>query len=137
MRALIVDDDSANRFILEQFLKPFGKTETAADGEEGLQKFVEGLVNHLPYDLVCLDIMMPGLNGMEVLRRIRSEEAERGIFGLDGVKVIMISAVADKDTVIDAFRDGCEAYLIKPLNRDDLIRNLKNLKLVVDSGTPS
>lgn len=137
MRALIVDDDSANRFIIEQFLKPFGTTDTAANGEEGLQKFIEGLVNHQPYDLVCLDIMMPVMNGVELLRRIRSEEADRGIFGLDGVKVIMTTAVADKDTVIGAFRDGCEAYLIKPLNRDDLIRNLKTLKLIVDPALSS
>ncbi|MBN8547908.1 MAG: response regulator [Deltaproteobacteria bacterium] len=134
MRALIVDDDKANQFILQQFLNPFAKTAVANDGEEGLAMFLKAIESQLPYDLICLDIMMPGIDGAETLRRIRAEEANRGLLGLDGLKVIMISAVADTLTVVNAFRDGCEAYLIKPINRDDLIRNLKVLKLIPDTA---
>ena len=134
MRALIIDDDKANQFILQQFLAPFATTAVASDGEEGLTLFNNGIESQLPFDLVCLDIMMPGIDGIEVLRRIRAKEAELGLVGLDGVKIIMISAVADTGTVVGAFRDGCESYLIKPLNRDELIRNLKTLKLLPENA---
>lgn len=134
MRALIIDDDKANQFILQQFLAPFATTSVASDGEEGLALFEKGIETQLPYDLVCLDIMMPGIDGVEVLRQIRAKEAEQGLVGLDGVKIIMISAVADTGTVVGAFRDGCEAYLIKPIDRDDLIRNLKTLKLIAENA---
>lgn len=130
MRVLIIEDDKANQYILEQFLKPFGVVSVAGDGEQGLELFRKAIDSQQPYDLICLDIMMPGIDGVEVLRRIRQEETDRDLLGADGVKVIMITAVADKGTVVGAFRDGCEAYLIKPLNRDDLIRNLKTLKLI-------
>ena len=135
MRALIIDDDKANQYILKEFLAPFATSDIAQNGEEGVAVFEAALDSQLPYDLVCLDIMMPGIDGVETLRRLRTAESEREIFGLDGVKIIMISAVADTKVVVSAFRDGCEAYLIKPVQRDDLIRNLKVLKLIAsDTG---
>lgn len=134
MRALIIDDDKANQFILQQFLAPFATTAVAGDGEQGLDLFTKAIEQQLPFDLVCLDIMMPGIDGVEVLRQIRAKEADLGLIGLDGVKVIMITAVAETATVVGAFRDGCEAYLIKPLNRDELVRNLKTLKLIPENA---
>lgn len=130
MRALIIEDDRANQYLLEQFLKPYASTAVASNGDEGLSQFKAALDRQVPFDLICLDIMMPGTDGMEVLKLVRKEEAERGIVGVEGAKVIMITAVADKEVVIKAFRDGCEAFLIKPLNPEDLIRNLKALKLI-------
>ncbi len=134
MKALIIEDDRANQFILQQFLAPFGGTQVAANGEQGLDEFRRALDGQIPFDLICLDIMMPGMDGLQVLKELRKEEAERGIVGADGAKIIMITAVNDKNVVINAFRDGCEAFLIKPLNHEDLMRNLKALKLVADAA---
>ena len=133
MKALIIEDDKANQFILQQFLTPFGGAQVASNGEQGLEEFRKALDGQIPFDLICLDIMMPGMDGLQVLKELRREEAERGIIGADGAKIIMITAVNDKNVVISAFQDGCEAFLIKPLNHEDLMRNLKALKLIADS----
>ena len=130
MRSLIIEDDPANQFILKQFLAPYGQSSVASDGASGVELFCQALDKELPFDLVCIDIMMPGMDGLEALKQIRQEEASRGIVGLEGVKIIMASAVADSSTVIKSFREGCEAYLIKPLNHEDLVRNLRTLKLI-------
>lgn len=130
MRALIIEDDESNRKILSAFLTPLGTCDTAADGEEGLTKFAESFNQQIYYDLVCIDVMMPGIDGVTVLKRLREYEAQNESATVTRSKVLMITAVSDKEVVINSFKEGCQGYLIKPLNRDELFRQLKLLKLV-------
>lgn len=130
MRALVIEDDDANRKLLEIFLAPHGTCHVSSNGNDGIAKFEEALRTQPGYDLVVLDIMMPGMDGVEVLKRIRQLEDENGIPTPEKAKVLMMTAVADKEIVISSFREGCQAYLIKPLDREELIRQLKNLKVV-------
>jgi two-component system chemotaxis response regulator CheY len=84
-----------------------------------------------PYDLICLDIMMPVMDGQEALLELRKMEARRGIMGLDTTKVIMVTAIDDSKNIMKAFRQGqCEAYLTKPLDRIKLIGHIKDLGLI-------
>ena len=104
---LVVDDIEDNRFALARRLAGQGylNVTTAADGRQALE-----LLKSKPYDLVLLDIMMPNVNGYEVLAQMKANESLRH------VPVIMISAVDDVDSVIRCIELGAEDYLPKPFN---------------------
>ena len=104
---LIVDDNEDNRYTLTRRLRREGyeNLTTSADGEEALD-----LLRSQPFDLVLLDVMMPGLNGYEVLARLRADNTLRHI------PVIMISALDEIDSVIRCIELGAEDYLPKPFN---------------------
>jgi CheY-like chemotaxis protein len=104
---LVVDDIEDNRFALTRRLAGQGylNVTTAADGRQALE-----LLKSKPYDLVLLDIMMPNVNGYEVLAQMKANESLRH------VPVIMISAVDDIDSVIRCIEPGAEDYLPKPFN---------------------
>lgn len=101
---LIVDDSEENRDLLARQVKRFGyETDMAEDGEQALIKLRNG-----SYDLVLLDIMMPGLNGYQVLERIKTDPK------LKIIPVIMISAVDDLDGVAKCMELGADDYIFKP-----------------------
>jgi signal transduction histidine kinase/DNA-binding NarL/FixJ family response regulator len=104
---LVVDDIEDNRLALTRRLASQGyqNVTTAVDGRQALE-----LLNSKPYDLVLLDIMMPNVNGYEVLAQMKANE------NLRHIPVIMISAVDDIDSVIRSIELGAEDYLPKPFN---------------------
>ncbi|MFZ5832139.1 MAG: response regulator [Planctomycetota bacterium] len=127
MRFLIVDDDDACRALLREMLSPYGDCDLAVDGSEGVDAFRMAIDDKRPYDLVCLDIMMPGLDGHQVLTAIRQLEQRRRITGSDGVKIIMTTALKNPKHCIRAFEEGCEAFVTKPISEDRLLAELFRL----------
>jgi adenylate cyclase len=103
---LVVDDNEVNRDLLARRLQRQGHVVTVA--EDGLQALE--LMRSAPFDLVLLDIMMPHLNGYEVLENLKADEQLRHI------PVIMISAVDDIDSIVRCIELGAEDYLSKPFN---------------------
>ncbi len=131
MRVLIVEDDFVSRKILQGFLSAYGECDIAADGREAVEAFKMALNDGVPYDLICMDIMMPRMNGQEALLQIRQLEGEAGIKEMDAVKVIMTTAVDDKKHVTEAFyKGGAASYFVKPINREKLIGELRILGLI-------
>ena len=130
MRTLIVEDNFISRCILQRLLSSYGICDIAVNGKEALEAFFLGWEEEIPYDLICLDICMPEMNGQEALKAIRRFEAEHGIGGTKGVKVIMTTATTDPSQILSAFNTGCEAYLIKPVERENLLQHLKSLRLL-------
>jgi two-component system, chemotaxis family, chemotaxis protein CheY len=126
-RFLIVDDDSACRRLVQAYLAAYGQCDLACDGEEALQAFRRGLESGAPYDLICLDIMMPGIDGHAVLDAVRVMERQRGICGNDGVKVIMATALTDTKHCIRAFSEGCDDFLSKPVKENALVEHVQEL----------
>ena len=104
---LVVDDIEDNRFALSRRLARLGylNVTTAADGRQALE-----LLNSRPFDLVLLDIMMPNVNGYEMLAAMKANE------GLRHIPVSMISAVDEIDSVVRCIELGAEDYLPKPFN---------------------
>ena len=129
MRCLIVEDDFVGRKLMQKYLSDYGECDVAVDGKEAVEAFRQAIEDKSPYDLVCLDIMMPNMNGHEVLSTIREIEIWNGISGLDGVKVIMTTALGDSENVMGSFREGCEAYIIKPIRKDALLAQIEKLGL--------
>ena len=130
MKSLIVEDDFTSRLILQEILKKFGAFHIAANGVEAVQAVKVSLEDREPYDLICLDIMMPDKNGQQALKEIRQMEEENSIASLKRSKIIMITASGDPKNVAQAIRGIADAYILKPLHKNKLLEELKKLKLI-------
>ncbi|MEA1952390.1 MAG: response regulator [Planctomycetota bacterium] len=87
-----------------------------------------------PYDAVCLDIMMPEMDGHHALPAIRETEEKRGIMGSDGAKVIMVTALQDSLHCIQSFREGCESYVTKPVSQSAIIDKMRELGVITENA---
>ncbi len=134
MKCLIVEDDFTARKLIQIYLSEFGKCFVAVNGKEAVQAVTQAFDEDEPYDLIALDIMMPEMDGIEALKAIRNLEKEQGITGLDTVKVIMTTAKGQSQDIFDAFNTGCEAYLIKPIRKPDLVDEIRKLGLLTESA---
>ena len=115
---------------MQKLLSPYGTCDLAVDGEEALEAFTLAFKEKTPYDLICLDIMLPKMDGQTVLKRIRLLEREHDLVGVKGVKVIMTTALSDPKNIMEAFSSHCEAYLSKPIFRQKLMDEMKTLGLI-------
>jgi two-component system chemotaxis response regulator CheY len=130
LKILIAEDDFTCRKLLQSFLSEYGDCFVAINGQEAIDAVKESIEDGRHYDMICLDIMMPEVDGHEALETIRKIESEHGIMGLDGVKVIITSALDDSTNVMGAFRAGCEAYIVKPISKQNLIDEMEKLGLI-------
>lgn len=130
MKTLIVEDDFTSRLLLQEMLKSYGPSHVALNGKEAAKAVRVALKADEPYDLICLDIMMPEMNGQDALRLIRNHEEAKGILSSHGAKIVMISALDDHKSVFAAFGSLCDGYLAKPIDREKLLAELRRLKLI-------
>lgn len=131
MKTLIVEDDFVSRFVLKKMINPYGPCDMAANGKEAVQAFNMALDENQPYDLICLDIMMPEMDGKEALRIIRQKEKENNIKPENEVKIVMITALDTPKEVIDAYYNGgCTHYMVKPIEKSKIVSVLKDLRLI-------
>ena len=129
MKVLLVEDDFiCRKILLTYFYKQSEcECEVASNGSEAIEAFMLANESGNPYDLIMLDIMMPEMNGQEVLKRIRAiEEAQ----GLTAARIVMTTALKDSDSLMGAFRHQCDGYLVKPIAFDKLTKLISELKLV-------
>lgn len=131
MKTLIVEDEPTSRLLLRSILSAYGDCDIATDGEEAVEAFKSASEQGVPYDLVCMDIMMPKLDGHEALARIRSVEKERKVPPQEAVKVIMTTALGDPKNVVKAlYGEGAGSYLVKPIEKQKLLEELRCLGLI-------
>jgi two-component system chemotaxis response regulator CheY len=130
MKILIAEDDFACRKLLQSFLFEYGDCFVVINGLEAVKAVKDALDEGLPYDLICLDIMMPEMDGHEALESIRKIENEHGIDGFDGVKVIVTSALDDSANVMGTFESGREAWIVKPFSKRNLLEEMEKLGFV-------
>ena len=120
MRALIVDDSRFVRGVLRGMLEGRGiECAEAGDGQAGLDELHAGL----SFDLALVDWNMPVMDGLEMLKHLRSE-------GFDEVKVMMVTTEAENDFIIRALDAGADEYLMKPFDEEALCEKLAMLGLV-------
>ncbi len=130
LRFLLVEDDFGSRIVIQKYLDRWGETHTAVSGRQAVAAFIEAFESGEPFHLICLDVMMPELNGHEALQQIREFEKSKGIVAPNLVKVVMTSALSDSENVSSSYRFGCEGYLVKPVSRDELEAQLRLLKII-------
>lgn len=112
MKILLVDDELESRRSVAEFLQELGhEVEESCDGQNALTKYIKG-----EYDMVLTDIMMPFLNGIDLLKKIR--EMPNG----HDVKVVLFTGCSNPQLDQDAVRSGADAYFLKPINIEDLVK---------------
>ena len=130
MRILIAEDDRISRSFLQKFMQSYGEVDMAVDGMEAVDLYMDSIKQNNRYDLLCLDIMMPKVDGLKVLNVIRQLEKQHGISQENLLKIIMMTALADVGYVDQAFRQGCDAYASKPVDTDKVEEVMRNLGLI-------
>ncbi len=125
MKTLIVEDDFTSRLFLQEALKAYGACHIAVNGEEAVEAVRMALEKDEPYDLICLDIMMPEMDGQEALKKIRTQEEDSGISSSTGAKILMTTALGDLQNVSAAYRGLCDGYLVKPISKASLLEELQ------------
>jgi len=116
MKVLLVDDSVTMRRIQKTQLNSLGINDVieAGDGEEAYKKLTE----NMPIDLIMLDWNMPVMDGITLLRKVRSENKYQG------VKIIMCTSESEKTKVVDALKSGANNYLVKPFTPEALKEKL-------------
>ena len=116
MRVLVIEDEySLAELISERLKKEHYLVDIETDGEEGLYSALNGT-----YDLIILDVMLPSMNGFEILKEIREEDIN--------LKVIMLTAKSEIEDKLNGFSRGADDYLTKPFHMEELVARV-NLQL--------
>jgi two-component system chemotaxis response regulator CheY len=130
LRVLLVEDDFACRLLLQAFLSRYGDCHIAVNGREAVDAFCLALDQEKPYNLVCMDIMMPEMNGREAVRQIRALEEARGIRSTYGTRIFMTTTVDEVKEVFLCFKELCDAYFIKPIELKQLLNQMEFYQMV-------
>lgn len=127
MKILLAEDDFLSRKLMNIHLSAYGEVDIAANGIEAVEACRLAMEDHKPYELLCLDIMMPGKDGLAALKEIRQLEQTHHIKPEKRCKAIITTALGEKKYVIEAARSQCDAYLIKPVTKSKLEEELVTL----------
>jgi two-component system, chemotaxis family, chemotaxis protein CheY len=130
MKILIAEDDLTSRLFMKKYLSNHGHCDVVMNGMEAIELVMNAIEMAEPYDFICLDVMMPKVDGLKALKTIREIEDKHLPANKKPAKVIMVTALNDKETVEEAYRYGCEAYAWKPIEIDKFDEMLKKLELI-------
>lgn len=131
MKILVVDDVELNRMVLKQLLKPFGESDLGVNGIQAIQKFNRALEQGAPYDLVCLDIMMPEMDGTKTVQAMRKIEETRKIPPEKQATILMVTAVPSREHVMKTYK-YCQGFIIKPITSEKLYGKLEEVGITTD-----
>lgn len=130
IRTLIADDDFTSRLMLQESVKSYGAVHIAANGREAVDAVRMAIEASQPYDLICLDIVMPEMDGQQALREIRALEQAKGVSRSGRATIIMVSSLADEANITTARDHDCDHFLVKPLDRTRLRDALRRSNLI-------
>ena len=125
IKILLVEDEFTSRSILHSFLSPLGEVDIAVSGNSALTAVENTVKNNQPYELIFLDIMLPELDGITALKKIREVETQYGLNEHTRSKIIMTSSHTDKNVILKADRSGCTSYMIKPIDKTRLYNEIR------------
>ncbi|HBA84011.1 MAG TPA: response regulator [Verrucomicrobia bacterium] len=125
MRILVVEDMIVQSRAIARILSPYGSCDCVSDGMEAVEAFQQALLDKKPYQLICMDINMPRMDGQEALRQIRGIEKKCGMTPGKRTRILMTTAQNDPSNVVAALQGECDGYLLKPLNQDLLSQKLQ------------
>ncbi len=136
VKVLVVDDELVSREKMKRIMRPIAECDEASSGPAAVEAVEEAIASGAPYDIITLDVIMPGMDGIEVLRRIREAERDRLASDIGRSKIIMVSSSSDKHTIVSCIKAGCNDYITKPFSTDKVIKKLTENGFAVDTGNP-
>lgn len=116
-------------------IQPYSKSDFAHTGAAAIEKYTKAFTKGHPYDLICLDLLIPEMDGFEVLRSVRHFENEFNLDNTNRTKIVVISTFNDRKTVSKARKAGCDGYIAKPFRQEKVLKVLAGLKLISYSPT--
>jgi two-component system chemotaxis response regulator CheY len=130
MKTIVVEDELTSRIALQTLLSRLGECNVAASGEDAVAAFRVAIQSGSPYDLICMDIRLPGMSGVEAVKEIRAVEKEGGVLSSNGVKILMVTASNELQDVVQSFSALCDGYLRKPVGASAILNELRKLYLI-------
>ncbi|HMB15600.1 MAG TPA: response regulator [Pelovirga sp.] len=130
MKFLIVEDEFSTRLILQNILNQYGEVHVAVNGREAAQAVKMSLDNKTPYSLITLDVVMPEMNGQEALKKIRQLENDHDVLHANRARVIMTTSMNNGKSIMSAFKEQCDGYLVKPIDRSKLENFVTDLEKI-------
>ena len=129
MQSLIVEDEFTSRMLLKRYLEEYGDVDVVVNGTEAVEAFRMSLTSDKPYQLICMDINLPGKAGHEAVAEIRNIQTRTAGYYHNKVKIFMVTAMADIQNVKDAL-GLCDEYLLKPVDKGILQERLIKHNLI-------
>ncbi len=129
LRVLLVEDDFVCRVVLQGLLSKYGECHVAVNGREAVEAFRGARKAERSYDLICMDVRMPEMDGTEALEQIRAIETSENVY-LSRVRIFMTTSISDLKSVVGSFKRICDAYLVKPIDGEKLEEHLKAFALI-------
>lgn len=130
MRTLIVEDTLINQEFLKMVMEERGECVVVESGEEAIDAFGRTLDESIPFDLIFMDVMLPGIDGLQTLERIRALENERGISPGSETKTIITTALEDNTKATHACAHGATSYITKPIRQKSIEDELRKFGLI-------
>ncbi|NOX88586.1 MAG: response regulator [Calditrichaeota bacterium] len=134
MRMLVTEDVELMQKLLRRFLEPYGEISFARGGHEAFRQFKDTVTTHKYFDLICLDIDIPEINGLDLLKNIRVAEKLFRVPLENRAKIVMVSSTNDANIVMKAIKLGCNGYIVKPFGKERIVSELKKLGLIKQSS---
>ena len=131
MRILIVDDELVSRAKMQKILEQHGSVDSFENGAVAIEAFEKAWEKQAPYELVLLDVVMPEMDGMQVLHAMRKIESEQE--ASKRARILMVTAKADKKTIICSVKEGCDGFVVKPFDSELISGKLKTLGIEIQS----
>jgi two-component system, chemotaxis family, chemotaxis protein CheY len=129
MRCLIVDDEMFCREFVATLLRTTADCDQAGTGTEALDKYKKALADDDPYDLIIMDIMMPGMSGQDAAKAVRQLEKTQN--SARPVSIVMLTALNSANDAIDTFcTEQSATYLVKPVSKDGLFNVMSQLGIL-------
>ena len=130
MKVLVAEDDLASGKFMQKLLSKYGEVVLARDGIAAVDEFVNAVSTNERFDLICMDIMMPKIDGYKVLASIRNAERKHGVSRMLRSKVIMTSALDETSFDSNQASDDYDEYICKPIDIMKLNDILKKLDVI-------
>lgn len=130
LKILVAEDDEANRKFLTKLLAKFGEVTIVGDGFQAVKSYMQALDEREPYQLVCLDVMMPKIDGYKALDAIRELEGKYALIAGERAKIIMISALDEGGFDEELAGNQYDCYMSKPIDILEFEMNLKRMGMI-------
>ena len=127
MKVLVVDDELVSRSKMKKIMENFADCEEAENGESAVSAVRNALESGNGYTMMTLDISMPDMNGVEVLKAVRSLEEEKGVEEDQKLRIMMVTSHHSEKHVLESIKAGCDNFIVKPFNKETVKKRLVSM----------
>jgi len=134
LKILLVEDEFVSRMKLNKILSHFGTCDLVTTGKQLIEAFILAHEEGNPYGLISVDIRLPDMMGQEIVQEIRKWEKQHNVAVQEKeARILMVTAMSDGKNIMSSFKEGCEAYVVKPFDLDKITQALAKINVLPQS----